>query len=99
MKYPETMHPTSTALHVVDPAYISIVALPGKNPALISGEEYDIVTEIYSANDQLIFPGDGVRVEVTIPQYHLQVRIALPLYTATIDLDSLSTHFEFHSRL
>ncbi|CAG0915814.1 unnamed protein product [Notodromas monacha] len=77
MKYPETMHPTMSVLHVVLPAYISIVAVPKSYPesgsfAFVAGEIYEIIIEVYSMNDQLIYPSEGLQVDVDFP-HHFRV--------------------------
>ncbi|BFZ03901.1 hypothetical protein BsWGS_06940 [Bradybaena similaris] len=66
--------PQPTALiHVVTPAALVFVVLPGKKWVLETGKEYDIYFEIYDADSHRLYPSDNVRVVGDFPAQYLQV--------------------------
>lgn len=45
-------------IHVTEPKYLSLSVLPYKNWALVMGNEYEVVVDVFNFENQKIFVGD-----------------------------------------
>ncbi|XP_068200875.1 nuclear pore membrane glycoprotein 210 [Palaemon carinicauda] len=70
VKSVELVKQPTALVHVVHPSYLTISILPHNNPALIRGNHYTFVVDVFDKDNNKILLGDNIAIETVMdPEY------------------------------
>ncbi|XP_064117078.1 nuclear pore membrane glycoprotein 210-like [Macrobrachium nipponense] len=72
VKSVELVKQPTALVHVVHPSYLTISILPHNNPALIRGDYYTFVVDVFDKENNKILLGDNIAIETVIPPEYFE---------------------------